>query len=317
MLHPHFNTQLYQTSEFETPYSVEFYSLLMFRGKSNFSADDTPYSSEGFTLLFLTPYQRFQWLSGAEEDVRLMHFHGDFYCIEYHKKEVACNGLLFNNIYLKPFIEASVQIWDEVTFTLDKIAEYSLTEGDNYSEAVVRSYLQLILAISSRTKALEMEKSEQENVEITNEIAQFRRLIDENFINERSVSFYADHFGISSHAFSKKIKKELGKTPMQLIQERVTLEAKKLLHLTYKPVKEIASELNFEDEFYFSRYFKKNVGLSPPPLPRESRHFHRGKNVYVISTFVHYSVFLFTVILQCGNLLLITKYSTKNNEQII
>lgn len=50
---------------------------------------------------------------------------------------------------------------------------------------------------------------------------------------------------------------------MQLIQERVTLEAKKLLHLTYKSVKEIANELNFEDEFYFSRYFKKNVGLSP------------------------------------------------------
>ena len=50
---------------------------------------------------------------------------------------------------------------------------------------------------------------------------------------------------------------------MQLIQERVTLEAKKLLHLTYKSVKEIAAELNFEDEFYFSRYFKKNVGVSP------------------------------------------------------
>ncbi len=263
MLHPHFNTQHHKTTEFETPYSVEFYSLLMFRGESNFTVDDTPYSSEGFTLLFLTPYQRFQWLSGTEEDIRLMHFHGDFYCIEYHKKEVACNGLLFNNIYLRPYIEVSEQVWNEVIFTLDKIAEYSLTEGDSYSEAVVRSYLQLILAISSRTKALEMEKSEQENVEITNEIAQFRQLIDENFINERSISFYADHFGISSHAFSKKIKKELGKTPMQLIQERVTLEAKKLLHLTYKSVKEIANELNFEDEFYFSRYFKKNVGLSP------------------------------------------------------
>ena len=41
------------------------------------------------------------------------------------------------------------------------------------------------------------------------------------------------------------------------------LEAKKLLHLTYKSIKEIAQELDFEDEFYFSRYFKKEVGLSP------------------------------------------------------
>ena len=43
----------------------------------------------------------------------------------------------------------------------------------------------------------------------------------------------------------------------------MVLEAKKLLHLTYKSIKEIAQELDFEDEFYFSRYFKKEVGLSP------------------------------------------------------
>ena len=59
------------------------------------------------------------------------------------------------------------------------------------------------------------------------------------------------------------MKKIFGKTPSKIIQERLVLEAKKLLHLSYKSIKEIASELNFEDEFYFSRYFKKEVGLSP------------------------------------------------------
>lgn len=59
------------------------------------------------------------------------------------------------------------------------------------------------------------------------------------------------------------VKKQFSKSPSQLINERVILEAKKLLHLTYKSIKEIAQELNFEDEFYFSRYFKKNVGVSP------------------------------------------------------
>ena len=41
------------------------------------------------------------------------------------------------------------------------------------------------------------------------------------------------------------------------------LEAKKKLHLTYKSIKEIANELGFEDEFYFSRYFKKLTNVSP------------------------------------------------------
>ncbi len=53
------------------------------------------------------------------------------------------------------------------------------------------------------------------------------------------------------------MKKQFSKSPSQLINERSTLEAKKLLHLTYKSIKEIAQELNFDDEFYFSRYFKK------------------------------------------------------------
>ena len=60
-----------------------------------------------------------------------------------------------------------------------------------------------------------------------------------------------------------QVKKQYGKTPSKLIRERLTLEAKRLLHLTYKSIKEIAHELGFNDEFYFSRYFKKEVGVSP------------------------------------------------------
>lgn len=64
-------------------------------------------------------------------------------------------------------------------------------------------------------------------------------------------------------AFNKQVKKQLGKAPSQLIAERLILEAKRLLHLTHKSIKEIASELGFEDRFYFSRFFKKEVGVAP------------------------------------------------------
>ena len=67
----------------------------------------------------------------------------------------------------------------------------------------------------------------------------------------------------------EKIKKHFGKSPTKLIQERTILEAKKLLHLTFKPIKEVAGALNFEDEFYFSRYFKKEVGVSPKKFREE------------------------------------------------
>ncbi len=255
-----FSVKSCKAEAFTTHYSVEYYSLFLFRGEHSFMVDETIYNSHGYTLLFLSPFQPFRWMSDESTDMQLVQFHGDFYCIEYHKKEVACNGLLFNNIYLSPSIEVDQTVWDELELNLRKMSENSLP--DAYSEAVVKSYLQLILAISSKIKA-KMLTNVEEDESPYGEMTRFQKLIENHFIKERGVSFYADSFSLTSNAFSKKIKKEFGKTPMQLIQERVTLEAKKLLHLTYKSVKEIAAELNFEDEFYFSRYFKKNVGVSP------------------------------------------------------
>ena len=104
----------------------------------------------------------------------------------------------------------------------------------------------------------------------------FQKLLEDHFITERNVSFYASALCLTPDSFSKKIKALLGKTPNKLIQERVVLEAKKLLHLTYKSIKEVAFELNFEDEFYFSRFFKKNVGLSP-------KHFRKKVGISIVA----------------------------------
>lgn len=137
-----------------------------------------------------------------------------------------------------------------------------------FSDSVLRSYLQLLLAICSREKVAQIDH-ELLNQPFKNRLLEFHQLLDENFIRQRNVSFYANEMAMSSSSFSKRIKEQFGKTPTQLIQERVVLEAKKLLHLTYKSIKEIAAELNFEDEHYFSRYFKKEVGLPPTQFREE------------------------------------------------
>lgn len=250
------NTQAYREN-----YSVQFYSIFLFEGKGDFSVDFINYDFDGFTILFLSPYQNFRWQGTDDVEIRLLQFHGDFYCIEYHKQEVACNGLLFNNIYLQPHIRVAADIYTEIVNVLGKMAEESAI-CNPYSEAVLRTYLQLILALCSKEKSKQLEIVDGTK-KLSIEILDFQNLIEEYFKTERSPAFYASKLAMTSGTLSKKIKKEFGKTPTQLIQERVVLEAKKLLHLTQKSVKEIAFELNFKDEFYFSRYFKKSVGFSP------------------------------------------------------
>lgn len=235
------------------------YALLFVKGDVGFSVDGIPYCSKDHTVIFLTPFQVFEIVKGHLH--QLILFHGDFYCIEYHKKEVACNGLLFNNIYLEPFIRVDVSLFEELKMITNKMQNL-LVAPSKYDEPILKSYLQLVLALCSKEKLNEIESKENKELLLVEDFT-FQNELEQFFIEQREVSFYADRLSISVNSLSKKVKKQYGKSPSIMIQERVILEAKKLLHLTTKPIKEIASILNFEDEYYFSRYFKKAVGSSP------------------------------------------------------
>ncbi len=134
---------------------------------------------------------------------------------------------------------------------------------------MARTYLQLILAISSKAKIASEKAANVPEMVALPSILSFKTLLEKYFKEERSPAFYAEQLGMTPNAFSKKCKTQFHKSPSFLIQERVVLEAKKLIHLSLKSMKEIAAELNFDDEHYFSRYFKKHTGISPTAF-RES-----------------------------------------------
>ncbi|CEN50343.1 Transcriptional regulator, AraC family [Capnocytophaga canis] len=261
------------TQQLREGFSVENYCIFLFVGSGAFSVNSVDFEYDGHTILFLSPYQKIEFLKEIPAEVEVLQFHGDFYCIEYHKEEVACNGLLFNNIYMQPHIQLSEEHFSEIKSIFKRI-KTELGEKTTYSQAVLRSYLQLILALSSKDKSLILKDL---MLKVNNSIGlDFQKNLETYFLTERSVAFYADKAHLSVDTFSKKIKQLFEKSPAKLIQERIVLEAKKQLHLTCKSIKEIAFEMNFEDEFYFSRFFKKAVGLSP-------KHFRETVGISVVA----------------------------------
>ncbi len=244
----------------ETQLSDPFYHIFLFKGTGSVNVDFTDYEFSGNIVLFTTPYQTINFKVESDVQARSLLFHGDFYCIEYHKKEVACNGLLFNNIYDQPFIVLNDEEFSEMHGLFDKLAA-ELDFKDSYSQAVVRAYLQLMLALSSKVKKAGSTSAEEEF--LNHPIGRFKALLEQHFKKERSPSFYAEQLGIAPNTFSKQCAAYFLKSPSQLIQERVILEAKKQIHLTHKSMKVIAAELNFDDENYFSRYFKKYASITP------------------------------------------------------
>lgn len=73
----------------------------------------------------------------------------------------------------------------------------------------------------------------------------------------------ADYAGMNIHTLSKNFKKDFGITPKQYLNEKLTEKAKQELLCTPLSIKNIAYTLGFNDEFYFSRFFKNNTDTSP------------------------------------------------------
>jgi AraC family transcriptional regulator, transcriptional activator of pobA len=103
-----------------------------------------------------------------------------------------------------------------------------------------------------------------------------RNAIEDNFRMLHSASDYAEMLNLSPSALARITKAHFNKTLSDLITERIVVEAKRELYLTNKTIKEIAYELGYEDEYYFSRFFKTKTDISPQYY-RDTVGFGRGE----------------------------------------
>ncbi|MBT2622759.1 MULTISPECIES: AraC family transcriptional regulator [Chryseobacterium] len=94
-------------------------------------------------------------------------------------------------------------------------------------------------------------------------ISKFLHLIDKHFKEERSVSFYAEKLSISANYLNIVCKKNLNASASSLIQDRILLEAKRLLKVSEMSVKDIVYDLGFYDHASFSKFFKAQTGMTP------------------------------------------------------
>lgn len=140
--------------------------------------------------------------------------------------------------------------------------EAELASANGPMPEVVEGYLGILLikcAHWARSAAgMTGQRSEQ-----SDPVRRFNELVERGFINERSVTHYAGELAISPGHLNELVKKRLGKSASDVIQERLLLEAKRLLLHADLSVKEISHHLCVEDPAYFNRFFKKSTGQTP------------------------------------------------------
>ncbi|WP_299621016.1 AraC family transcriptional regulator [uncultured Tenacibaculum sp.] len=211
-------------------------------------------------VLFCTPFNIIQLEPYIQGAISLV-FEREFYCIRDHDHEVSCNGFLF----LGSSVPATVSLSEKEIKSFESlfmILEEEFETKDHIQGEMLRVLLKRLLIKSVRLlkKTIIEPDMTQSKIDV---IRQYNLLVEAHFKEKHKVSEYALLLNKTPKTLSNLFAKYNDKKPLQIINERLILEAKRLLQFSEKSSKEIAFILGFSEASHFSKFFKNHVGVSP------------------------------------------------------
>lgn len=133
-----------------------------------------------------------------------------------------------------------------------------------YRKKTVHNLFNAIVSDVQELKETESENVQNDSSTRTQELfLQFKRLIKQHCMQERSIPFYASLLHITPHHLSALIKKASGQSVMYWINRATIQEAKLLLKTNGMMAYEIANRMNFPSASAFSKFFKRETGITP------------------------------------------------------
>jgi AraC family transcriptional activator of pobA len=265
------------------PARTNYFSVYLIElGCGTFWADTSQFTFGPGALLFFVPYQHIRFAPDVPVHGEVVQFHANFLCVETFHAEVGCSGLLFNDPYGIPVVVMDDQARADVKNLIDRMRKENEERDLAYSEAML-AHLKVLLILATRLKSPKAGVCGP-GMDLRHPVlAQLRDLIEQNYRSLHSPADYAERLHLTPKTLGRIVREHLGTTPTDLIRNRILIHAKwQLLH-TLKPVKEVAREVGFGDELYFSRLFKKATGYSPTCFREFETEIRGGSNLSMSS----------------------------------
>lgn len=251
---------LSQRADYDTSYAHRhnYYEIFMFaNGGGDHEIDFGSYSISNNSIHFVSPGQVHCVRREPGSFGSILLFSRDFYYFG-SKADLS----LFEYPFLNgsaagtPVLELGKNQFDELLTLSQKMGMEDNSTGDN--SAVIRSYLHIfLLKCSQYVQPVTLSQTDHKKQNFYG----FQRLLEQHFREQHLSSFYADNLDLSSRKLNDACLAHASKSSLQLIKERLMLEARRLLQHSDLSIKEIAYFLGFDDPAYFNRFFKRNEGI--------------------------------------------------------
>ncbi len=248
--------------EMTSPHRAEFYQILWFeKGTHTNLLDFEPIEIKSNSLLFVNKgaVQRFD--NSSEFEGKILLFTDNFFCKTESDIHYLKSNILFNDLLSVPMVQLNSES-DQIALQLKEIEKELSREKDIYQPDILRNSLRNLLLHAERERRKQGFTEVKKGPDLDNLIL-FKELLEKQYRTEKQVGNYAREMNITDKRLNQATSKVLGKSPKQMIDERLMLEAKRLLAHTTESVKEIGFELGFDEPTNFVKYFKKHQNSTP------------------------------------------------------
>jgi len=264
-------SQLFQIEIFDTnrhfsvkyPHRHDFFEVLyLSKGSGYHVIDGNKYKIKPPCVFFMSPGQAHKIEFSSDIEGFIFIFTAEFYLINHSNQNRLIEFPFFFTIKQDnpPLL---LQNKDDVLF-LESLFQKGISEiqkGQNYSIELLRSVLDLILTSCASLYKYDKKAVNKGKGHIL--VKKFFQLVEEHYQSNLTVAQYADKMALTPNHLTQTVNQLTGKTSSQIIKSKQILEIKRLLVHTNLSVTEIAQQLNFLDQSYFAKFFKREVGISP------------------------------------------------------
>ncbi|NII24337.1 helix-turn-helix domain-containing protein [Pseudoflavitalea sp. X16] len=245
-----------------TVHRTGFYQIIWFQnGNPTLWVDFKAVHIQPNTVLFLNKDVVKQLADKTPFEGISILFTDSFYCQTEIDTRYLRNTILFNDLLSVSQIQVQKQIQLFAGLVQQMIGELNHTK-DNFQEDILQNLLHNFLLHAERIRRTQGFTEIKKGADL-DYVMLFKDLLEAHYKEQKQVSYYARQILITEKRLNQATTKVLGKTPKEIIDDRIMLEAKRLLAHTNESIKEVGFSLGFEEPTNFIKYFKKHALTTP------------------------------------------------------